>query len=340
MRSIAPLAVLVLSVLFANASPAQKSTDHVGRHPAFDGREGGETIATAIEVTLPFQDTGATCDNVDDYDEVCPYTGSTAPDVVYTFVPDYDMIIGIDLQGSSYDTKLYVYDEDLVLVACNDDFYPDYVSAIEGLDVYGGARYYVVIDGYADDCGEYVVTTCEELPCIIECFDGDLLEGEPELVDGYVDGYNAGCDVDPPLFQELLPLAGQTTVRLCGQTGYFQMGGEWARDADWHQVTAGGTSLEIYFQGSYGWPTRLDVMFLDGCQNISLDPYQVGACGEAVLSVATQPGQVVTLRVRPLHPYPWPCGEYVDKYRLVVDGVAGTVATERRSWSELKQMYD
>ena len=41
--------------------------------------EGGETIADAVEVPFPFTDTGATCDNIDDYDEVCPYADSNSP---------------------------------------------------------------------------------------------------------------------------------------------------------------------------------------------------------------------------------------------------------------------
>jgi hypothetical protein len=46
--------------------------------------EGGETIDDATPIAgLPYTDTGDTSDNVNDYDEVCPFSGSTAPDVVY-----------------------------------------------------------------------------------------------------------------------------------------------------------------------------------------------------------------------------------------------------------------
>ena len=90
---------------------------------------GIEAAADAIVVELPFFDTGATCDNVDDYDEVCPYTGSTSPDVVYLYVnPDQFELCAhadIDLFGSSYDTKVYVYDGSLNVLACNDDYYFD-----------------------------------------------------------------------------------------------------------------------------------------------------------------------------------------------------------------------
>ena len=92
-----PSLVLVLSSIAGGAgaadlgaTPAPKSDAHVLAHPASD-RSGGETIADAVPIgSLPFSDTGATCDNVDDYDEACPY-GSTSPDVVYAFTPAADM---------------------------------------------------------------------------------------------------------------------------------------------------------------------------------------------------------------------------------------------------------
>ena len=53
-----------------------------------DGREGGETVGDAFVIpALPFVDTGNTSDNIDDYDEDCPYTGSLSPDVVYAWAP-------------------------------------------------------------------------------------------------------------------------------------------------------------------------------------------------------------------------------------------------------------
>jgi hypothetical protein len=78
-------------------------------------------------------ESGTTVGYTDDYDEVCPFHNSTSPDVVYLLEPEQDMVIDIDMFGSTYDTKIYVYDDAMNLVACNDDFYPDYVSKIEGL---------------------------------------------------------------------------------------------------------------------------------------------------------------------------------------------------------------
>ena len=58
-------------------------------------RQGGETVADAVVIAaLPYNDSGTTAGYVDDYDEVCPYTGSTSPDVVYSYTPTEEMING------------------------------------------------------------------------------------------------------------------------------------------------------------------------------------------------------------------------------------------------------
>ena len=130
-----------------------------------DRREGGETIEDAQFVeTLPFLDLGNTCSHLDDYDEACPYSGSTSPDVVYVYVPPEDHLLTIDLCGSQYDTKVFVYEGAYTPgapVACNDDYYrPDdpcgaWVSRIDALPVTAGVPYFIVVDGWGGDCGDY-----------------------------------------------------------------------------------------------------------------------------------------------------------------------------------------
>lgn len=132
----------------------------------------GETIGNAIILAgpLPLTAVGTTSGFLDDYDEVCPYTGSTAPDVVYAFTPSSGVTVDIDLCGSSFDTKVYVYENEATPgnpFACNDDFYFDeqcgiYVSKIEGAVLTGGNTYYIVIDGYSEsDFGDYILTISE-----------------------------------------------------------------------------------------------------------------------------------------------------------------------------------
>jgi len=136
----------------------------LGGEPAYDGREGGETIDDAFVITaFPFHDTGATCDNVNDYDEVCPYSGSTSPDVVYVYTALMNETLAIDLCASMYDTKVYVYDFDAGYgygnpSACNDDAgcgYSGYQSLIENFVFDAGHTYYIVVDGYGGNCGQY-----------------------------------------------------------------------------------------------------------------------------------------------------------------------------------------
>ena len=126
-------------------------------------RGDGDTIATAIVIpALPYNDTGTTAGYVNDYDEICPYSGSTAPDVVYKYVATSSQSVDIDLCGSGYDTKLYVYDAGLNLIACNDDFYfgapcGAYVSKLENVPFVAGTTYYIIIDGYGAASGAYVL---------------------------------------------------------------------------------------------------------------------------------------------------------------------------------------
>jgi len=206
-----------------------KSSDHVFQNPIYDGREGGETIFTAVPIpSLPFTDTGATCDNINDYDEVCPYSGSVSPDVVYSYSVPNDMGITVDLCGSGYDTKVYILDENLNVLACNDDFYSGapcgaYVSRIEDAPIPGGHTIYIVIDGYGGDCGQY---TMEVSTVIGTCYwgacpPGSVLEGEPEIMDGYQDAYNGGCN-SPEFgspFQSLEAFEPGGHLTFCGRAG-------------------------------------------------------------------------------------------------------------------------
>ncbi len=129
---------------------------------------GGETCETAVVITgLPFTDTGDTTAFVDDYDEECPYPGSTASDVVYSYSPAVTMNVEITLCTgiSDYDTKLYIY-EDVCpdnLFACNDDdcagpAYPDaFQSRLYDIVLDAGSTYYIVVDGYSGGNGNYEI---------------------------------------------------------------------------------------------------------------------------------------------------------------------------------------
>ncbi len=75
-------------------------------------RQGGDTIATATVIpALPYSDSGTTVGRVERLRRGVPVRGSTAPDVVYKYVAPATLTTCVDLCGSSYDTKVYVYDE-------------------------------------------------------------------------------------------------------------------------------------------------------------------------------------------------------------------------------------
>ncbi len=127
----------------------------------------GDTIAMAFPLPsyIPCTVTGTTVGFTNDYDEVCPYTGSMAPDVVYSYTPANPALlsINIDLCYSSYDTKVYIYQDVYTPgapLACNDDYYfaapcYTYSSFLGMVPISFGHTYFIVIDGYGSSSGAY-----------------------------------------------------------------------------------------------------------------------------------------------------------------------------------------
>ena len=264
------VATFVIIALFALSSVAL-AIDPIKAMPAKademndpgkpDGREGGEDISTAWTIyALPFNDTGNTCDNFNDYDEACPYTGSTSPDVVYAYEPAEDMCVSISLCNSFYDTKVFVYEDvagNVPINGCNDDNFDcvkppvSYTSWIPSLAVTAGHVYYIVVDGYGGACGDYVLEMTEvdcPIPCDVVCV--GVPEGEPTCYDGYDDNYNAGCNASGgPVFQ--IQPVGDTTI--CGESGVFAFGGTTYRDTDWYQIyPCGGVPISITVEAEFG----------------------------------------------------------------------------------------
>ncbi len=191
-------------------------------------REGGDTFATATPIlSLPYSDTGSTYFYYDDYDVACTWP-SSAPDVVYWFMPEYDMAINADLCGSSYDTKLYIVDSSGNVVACNDDSCPGYMSELFAVALTGGESYYIVVDGYGFSGGEYVLNVEEVVvvpPPANDTCDGaiNLDEmGQSFVVDtcaGYTNAYfdASGCtgfsaNGADAVYYAVLPAGGQIDV--------------------------------------------------------------------------------------------------------------------------------
>jgi len=128
--------------------------------------QGGDTIGDAFPIPfVPFSDQGTTCGYNDDYGGLCPYS-SSAPDVVYSHIPPIDQTLSVSLcRGSDYDTRLFICDQELQIIACNDDacsspYYQYYVSRIDSVQFVAGNIYYIIVDGYGfggGNCGNYTL---------------------------------------------------------------------------------------------------------------------------------------------------------------------------------------
>jgi hypothetical protein len=170
---------LMAVMLIAGVAMADKVKEEPGTQVRYLGdnslREGGEDIATAVVVgSVPFDDTGDTSDNIDDYQ----WTTDTAPDVVYSFTPAMDMYLNVELCGSAYDTKLGIVLEDLTVIGYNDDAC-GLQSALYDVALTGGITYFIIVDGYGSNSGEYVISMTEGTPPA----EGETCETAVELID-------------------------------------------------------------------------------------------------------------------------------------------------------------
>ncbi len=262
--------------------------------PAFTGppnipaaqRQGGDDVSNAFIIdTLPFNTTGSTTGFNNDYDVACPHEDSIAPDVVYSYTPESDIFFYIDLCGSQFDTKVYIFDSSMNVVGCNDDFYyytecGQFVSYLRSIPLLAGETYFIVVDAYGDAHGQYIISAYEgeyefyTYPLIEDYPWYTIWENEPPLVEGYVDEYNGGCNSEPPYQNEQSsgfdPTMGYRSS-LLGQTGfYINDQGLVVRDTDWfkfqlHSFPEATVILEA------GVPCKLYwVSMEDGCDNIEI----------------------------------------------------------------------
>lgn len=126
--------------------------------------QGSDLIDGSVTIPgVPFTDTGDTTGLGNDWDEVCPFSGSTSPDVFYRFTPAATDEYCITICNSGYDTKLYVLDAGLVQLACVDDSCSSpsgggFRSNINLLTLAAGVPVDIGIDGWSGDQGAYEIT--------------------------------------------------------------------------------------------------------------------------------------------------------------------------------------
>ena len=164
-------------------------------------RVGGDTDADAVEIDLsvgdePYTDTGSTAGLVDHTTAACTIGGSelgcitastnTAPDAWYSIDLDSSVTLVASLCGSSYDTKLYFFDSDLVMVAGNDDSC-GLQSEIACLMPAG--VYYIVVDGFSSNSGDYTLSV--ELQDVCADYEAGVLS--LETIPGSITGSTVGA---------------------------------------------------------------------------------------------------------------------------------------------------
>ncbi|MED5255943.1 MAG: PPC domain-containing protein, partial [Candidatus Neomarinimicrobiota bacterium] len=136
-------------------------------------RQGGDTFADAVAITFPYNGSGTTVGYQNDYG---PFDDPTnllcwpdyseswglASDVVYKLTLLEPMNIVVNLDGSNYDTALGVYDSsNTALVLANDDY--NGLQSYVQCDLAPGT-YYIVVDGYMTDEGDYEIAVYEHFP--------------------------------------------------------------------------------------------------------------------------------------------------------------------------------
>ncbi len=340
----AVIALLVAATAYAvspSSLPPEKELQSHGA-PQFD-RSGGEDIGSAVPITLPFFDTGNTGTFLNDYDEICPYSGSLSPDCVYSFTPAEDMCIDVDLCTSLYDTKVYMYEDVWTPgfpYACNDDHascVTTFRSWLEGVMVFAGHTYYIVVDGYGSDFGDYILDVFEvdcPTPCTVDCPPDGIDEGEGPCFDGYVDNFNGGCNSLPYVYSVVTPAVG--TITYCGLSGNYDA--NTLRDTDWYELnltlpaTTITACMEPEFNGLVGF-----VDMSPGCPNItSFYSYLLTTPCEPICITETLPAGPWCIFVGPSEWNYWPCDA---DYVLTIDGYDPTTAVEDASWGAIKAIY-
>jgi len=348
MRYLALLMItaVVASGTWAPAVQAQKPAPT--RNPNVPRpRQGGDTVDTAVLIEhIPFSTTGTTTGFSDDHDAVCPYDGSTSPDVVYrieagSFSDLPCRWISIDLAGSSYDTKVYLMDSQMQVVACNDDFYSDFTSLIDIAHLFPDETYYLVVDGYGGDHGEYELQVSEFLPGYVGCHDAQWDEGELPLQDDVPDTYNSGCDGDAgPAAIVPIPANADNRQSVCGRNGWTTVDGELVADIDWFSLRIGavgvvdgslinavGGMLSAYLPGECG---ALDLLLA----------FQISPLMEMPFTITGEPGQEVWLRME-TSSYGPACDRTPEEweYNIFLEGLQSPVGLESRSWSQVKGLF-
>jgi hypothetical protein len=320
---------------------AEKATQTYGTPNPIYVNVGGDTIASATVIgSLPYADSGNTCSFVNNYDAVCPFTGSTSADVVYRYNATSAVSIDVILCNSTYDTKVYVYENSTAnLIACNDDDCGSdgFKSQLSCVNLTAGNSYYIVVDGYFGDCGNYELTVSECTPCIVSCPPGGVLEGEPDCENDTLDSYNGGCNSVPPAFTTI-PCQGDGSTTMCGTYGGFTYFGLSYRDTDWYRVNLSSPSTVTWcVNGEYD--TLIGIIDGNaGCPVFAFYDYTFSTpCSEGCLTANLPAGEWWFFAATSgFGPGAGACG---GNYNGTLEWPCGPVSVESASFGAIKGLY-
>jgi hypothetical protein len=323
---------LLANLRMGNQQPDKPMAQSVYENPE-EVRQGGDTIEDAIPITIPGTFVGTTVGYNNNYDEICPWRGSTAPEVVYVTTPDLDLMVDMDLCYSTFDTKLYVYDENLNLLACNDDFNfappcYSYTSKLTEFLMIAGLTYYIVVDGWGPYAGDYQLDIYPVLPCYLTFPAGAQYEDEPPLVDGYLDAHNGGCS-SPDFGFPMQPILGPV---FGGNSGWYisATGGE-ARDTDWFTIEIPASGI-LEITGLAEHRTLLAEIWPQDCSNLGANQILVlSPCIEATMTIMGEPGAQIWLWVSPTT-FSGPVNEYRYILNLNIEEPPTRLTVDPQDW--------
>ena len=217
----------------------------------------------------------------------------------------------------------------------------EYVSKLIGVAMSGGMQYFIIIDGYGGDFGDYILSITEFVPCFLDCPPEGFPEGEPDLVDGYWDEYNSGCSGPGPPFLAFQSLNfGPSFLDFCGVTGWYTFEGSNFRDTDWFTAVVGENGFIEVTADAESATHVFELEIVGDCENMSvLQTMTVSACSPGTMTIFGAPGSIV---------FPWAGSANFENpgdvqgnmydYILTIDGLDGS-ATESSTWSQVKGLY-
>jgi YVTN family beta-propeller protein len=162
----------------------------------------GEACDNASVLTAPaFCFEGCTAGYGDDINEQCPFEALGGPDRVYRYDAVATDTVNLEMCGSEFDTKLYIYEgvcpesNSGQALYCNDDAcgVNGWRSRLEGVVFEQDKTYFIVVDGYgATDAGNF--TLCFEKECPADLNNDEVLGAQDLMI--FLEGFGIQFQVE------------------------------------------------------------------------------------------------------------------------------------------------